>query len=221
MIRKAAYLIAGLLLMAAASSAVAQEVLRPARIQAKAARRQPALGLPIRLDGQSDHAVWYDAGFWNGADSLKAEPFWTMGQVNDAAEKGALTPALKLCAEWAAEKPKSAVDIVWGPLRGGCFVAICKKTRTDLGWKSIGFVFPSGGMLAGKKIWDYSHSINWIEHKIGYNLFPRLPSHLQEIIEEMTSCELLCPFQEFEPDLDEAPDREIDYDMEADYREMG
>lgn len=220
MLQRAAYLLVGLLLVAAASSAVAQEVLPPSRIQAKAVRRQPELGLPIRMDGRSDPAVWYDTGVWKGADSLKAKPFWAMSAVSEAAERGAFTPVLKLCAEWAAEKPQHAVDIVVGPFRGGWFVAICKKTRTDLTWKSIGFVIPSGGMLAGKRIWDYSHSVNWIEHHIGYNLFPKLPSHLQEIIEEMTSYELLCPFQEYDPGLDEAPDREVDYDMEADYREM-
>ena len=151
------------------------------------------LGLPKRLDGQTDPAVWFEAGVWKGADSLKAVPFWTMAQ---------------------------AVDIVWGPSRGGRFVAICKKTRSDLGWKSIGFVIPAEGMLAGKSIWDYSHSVNWIENQIGYNLFPKLPAYLQEIIEEMTATELLCPYSEFDQGLDEGPDREIDYDREADYREM-
>ena len=91
---------------------------------------------------------------------------------------------------------------------GGWFVAICKKTRSDLGWKSIGFVIPAGGMQPGKGIC--------------YDLFPRLPSYVQEIIEEMTATELLCPFTEFDPGLNEwpdRPDREIDYDWEADYRE--
>ena len=210
-----------MLALASVHYAAAQEILQPARIQAKASRKQPALGLPKRLDGQTDPAVGYDAGMWNGADSLKAVPFWTMAQEYESAERGAFSPVLQLCLKWSLEKPKKAVDIVWGPFPGGWFVAVCKKTRSGLGWKSIGFVIPADGTPAGKSIWDYSHSINWIEHKIGYNLFPKLPAHLQEIIEEMTAAELLCPFQEFDPGLDESPDREIDYDWEADYRDMG
>ncbi len=54
MTRKAAFILAFLMLGAAAHHAAAQEVLRPARIQAKASRKQPALGLPARLDGQID-----------------------------------------------------------------------------------------------------------------------------------------------------------------------
>ena len=37
----------------------------------------------------------------------------------------------------------------------------------------------------------------------------------------MTATELLCPYSEYDPGLDEGPDREVDYDWEADYREMG
>ena len=54
-----AYLLALVLSVASVSSAGAQEVLQPARIQAKASRRQPALGLPKRLDSQTDPVVWY------------------------------------------------------------------------------------------------------------------------------------------------------------------
>lgn len=78
-----------------------------------------------------------------------------------------------------------------------------------------------GRILAGKPIWDYSRSVNWIEHQIGYNLFPKLPAHMQEIIEEMTATEHICPYSEFDPGLDEGEDGEIDYDWEADYRDMG
>ena len=143
------------------------------------------------------------------------------GSVSEPAQGGELTPVLQLCAKWASEKPKRAVDIVWGPYSGGWFIAICKKTQSDLGWKSIGFVIPSEGILEGKLIWDYSRSVNWIEHQIGYNLFPKLPAHMQEIIEEMTATEHLCPNSEFDPGLEEGADGEIDYDWEADYRDMG
>lgn len=217
------YLITSVVLvLASVHFAAAQELLPPARIEAKASRKQPALGLPKRCDGQIDPAVWYESGVWKGADSLRAVPSWMMAQVSEWAEGGALTPVQQLCAKWASEKPKRAVDIVWGPYCGGWFVAVCKKTRSDLGWKSVGFVIPAEGMQPGKGIWDYSHSVNWLEGRICYDLFPRLPSYVQEIIEEMTATELLCPFTEFDPGLNEwpdRPDREIDYDWEADYRE--
>ena len=218
--RKFSYLLALSLLFAVASEAAAQEVLGPARVQARASRLQTGLGLPVRLDGQTDPVIWYDAGEWKGAESLMAEPFWRMVQLIDVTVEGALTPVRELCADWASEKPKRAASVVWGAFRGGWFVAICKKTRSDLGWKSIGFVVPGEGIPSGKSIWNYSRSVNWIERNIGYNLFPKLPAHLQEIIEEMTASEILCPYQEFDPGMDEGPDREKDYDREADYREM-
>lgn len=206
--------------MAFAHSAAGQEVLRPSKIQARATRKHPSLGLPKRLDGQIDPAIWYNDGMWKGADSLKAVPFWTMSQISSNAEEGLPVPVTEFCANWASEKPKNTVDIVWGPLQGGWFAAICKKTHSALGWKSIGFILPPEGIDPLKRIYYYSGSVNWIEHKIGYNLFPKLPSHLQEIIEEMTATELLCPYQEFAPGLDEGPDRgEIDPDWEDDQRE--
>ena len=211
-------------LVVAEGTLCGQEVLKAARVQARANRKHlPALGLPVRTYGNVDHAVWYFAGKWRGADSLKDVPLWTMEKIAaETINDNALpSPVVELCLKWSSEKPKVLVDLVWGPFRDGWFVAICKRTRSDLGWKSIGFVIPAEGMLAGKRIWDYSRSVNWIENQIGYNLFPKLPSHLQEIIEEMTSAELLCPFSEFDPGLDEGPDREIDYDWEEDYREMG
>ena len=80
-------------------------------------------------------------------------------------------------------------------------------------------LIPPDGIGEGKSIYDYSHSINWLEHQIGYNLYPKLPVYLQEIIEEMTAMELLCPFQEFDPAMNERPEQEIDYDWEADSRD--
>ncbi|MBP5720342.1 MAG: hypothetical protein J6W82_04680, partial [Bacteroidales bacterium] len=175
---------------------------------------------PKRLDGQHDPAVWFDVSAWHGADSLRAEPFWTMSRVAAPAGQSALAPVLKLCEVWAAEAPKNGLDIVWGPFRGGWFVALCKKTRSDLGWKSISFVIPPEGLPAGSNIWNHSHSVNWLEHNIGYNLFPNLPPHIQDIIEEITAAELICPFQEFDPGLADTPDQEIDYDWEFDYRDI-
>ena len=203
-----------------AGRAVPQEVLRPARIRARALRRQPPTGLPRRLDGQVDPVVWQDSGGWHGADSLDAAPLWSMASAAGPDGRGVPAPVPDLCAAWATERPKAPVDIVWGPHDAGWFVAICKKTRGSLGWKSIAFLIPREGIPASGKIWDYSHSVNWLERRIGYDLFPKLPSHLQEIIEEMSASELLCPVQEFDAAPIDAPDMEVDHDWEDDRREI-
>ena len=200
-----------------------QEVLLPAKVQVKASRKHlPSLGLPIRTDGGIDAIVKYREECWEGADSAQSIPCWTMrGMKPDSPSVPEhLGAILELCRKWAAEKPKGTADIVYGPFKGGWFIAVCKKTRSSLGWKSIAFVIPPEGIVEGKRIYDYSHSVNWLEHQIGYNLYPKLPGHIQEIIEEMTAAELLCPVQEFDQAMDERPDQEIDYDWEADSREM-
>lgn len=197
----------------------AQEVLKASKVQARGSLRQPSLGLPVKVNGELDHAIWNDSGVWSGANAFKASPIWSMAKVAEVGEKGVPSTVMTLCAEWLKEKPKHAIDVVWGPFRGAVYVALCKKTSSFLGWKSIAFVIPKEGMDKAKSIYSYSKSVNWIEHNSGYNLFPKLPSHLQEIIEEMSATELLCPFQEFDPGLDEEPDREIDYDWEDDLRE--
>lgn len=99
-------------------------------------------------------------------------------------------------------------------------MAVCKKTRSNLGWKSIAFLIPSAGFEKDRSIYHYSHSVNWLEYQIGYNLYPKLPSHIQEIIEEMTATELLSIYQESDSGLDDRPENEIDYDWESDYRDM-
>ena len=145
---------------------------------------------------------------------------WQMKSESPAAP-GHLDAFFEFCRIWAAEKPTGTADTVYGPYLGGWFVAVCRKTRSCLGWKSLAFVIPPDGVGKDKRIYDYSHSINWLEHQIGYNLYPGLPAHLQEIIEEMTATELLCPFQEFDPGIEiERPEQEIDYDQEIDFREI-
>ena len=200
-----------------------QEVLSPSKIQARASRRNlPSLGLPIRTDGGIDAIIRYREERWEGSDSARAAPRWTMWQMNheSPARPVHLGAVLEFCRSWAAEKPTGTADIVYGPFQGGWFVAVCKKTRSHLGWKSIAFLIPPEGVGESKRIYNYSHSINWLEHQIGYDLYPRLPAYLQEIIEEMTATELLCPFQEFDPGIEiERPEQEIDYDQEGDYRE--
>ena len=77
---------------------------------------------------------------------------------------------------------------------------------------------PPAQAAAAKAKWEQEKAE--MENQIGYNLYPGLPAYIQEIIEEMSSTELLCPFQEFDPALNERPEQEIDYDWEEDYREM-
>lgn len=60
-----------------------------------------------------------------------------------------------------------------------------------------------------------SVSVNRIESLTGCNLFTTLPSHLQEIVEEMTSAELFCPFQEF--DSQELPERDLELEFEVEH----
>ena len=218
---KALYIVSILLLLSFPLSA--QEVLSPSKIQARASRRNlPLLGLPIRTDGGIDAIVRYREERWEGSDSARAVPRWTMWQMKpeSLAAPGHLDAIFEFCRIWAAEKPTGTADIVYGPFQGGWYMAVYKKSRSRLGWKAIAFVIPPDGFEDGKRIYDYSHSVNWLEHQIGYNLYPGLPAHLQEIIEEMTATELLCPFQEFEPGMEiEHPDQEIDFDQEIDYRE--
>ena len=79
---------------------------------------------------------------------------------------------------------------------------------------------PDEGPLPGRSLWDFSCSVNWIEWFIGYDLFPKLPSGLQELVEEMTAAEHLCSFIEFDPLEFEEPEFEIDYEWEMDMHEI-
>jgi hypothetical protein len=200
-----------------------QEVLRPSRIQARANRKNlPALGLPERSSGEIDHAIWFKEGRWHGADSLKAAPYWVTETIDvESVVKTQIPPEIiKFCKDWTAEKPEGPVHIVTGPVRGMQFIAVCTRSRSSLNWKSIGFIIPKEGMMSDKTVWYYSCSVNWIEWLIGYDLFPKLPSGLQELVEEMTAAEHLCSFIEFDVLEFEAPDPEIDYEWEMDLHEI-
>lgn len=221
MTRRLFFLLMVFFLCAATPDGRAQEVLRSSRIRARSLHKRPSLGLPQRLDGDEDTAIWLREGRWYGGDSLYASPAWMMAARRDTiAVAGALAQVFEFHNEWAVSFPGAAIEIVWGPARDGWFAALCQRTQSGLGWKSIAFLIPPEGPVPGKSIYGYSKSVNWMERHIGYNLFPRLPGHLQEIIEEMTATELLCPWQEFDPGLDDpVPEREIDHDFEDDARE--
>lgn len=212
-----------ILFVCSGSVVMGQEVLKSARIQAKANRKHlPSLGLPERLGGEPDRVIWYKDRIWNGADSLKALPIWRM-TVLDKENLGTETfpiQVMDLFRDWSVEKPEHPLYVVWGPLNDRQYIAVCKKSKGSLNWKSIGFIYPKEGMLPEKKVWDYSFSVNWIEWLIGYNLFPKLPDNLQEIVEEMTAFEHLCPFIEFDTVEIEGPEWEIDYDWLDDQHEI-
>lgn len=212
-----------LLIILPGFSLFGQEVLRSSRIQARANRKNlPALGVPVRNSGEIDPAVWYKDGLWRGADSLSAPPFWVTETIDVESVVKTSIPSeiVRFCREWVMEKPQGPVHIVTGPLRDMRFVAVCTRARSSLSWKSIGFIVPEEGLLSGKSVWDYSCSVNWIEWFIGYDLFPKLPSALQELVEEMTAAEHLCSFIEFDPLEFEEPEFEIDYEWEMDMHEI-
>ena len=201
-----------------------QEFLRPSRIQARAVRKNlPELGLPQRASGEIDPVVWHKDGCWRGADSLNAAPFWMTETIDEESVVKTQMPTeiVRFCKEWVAEKPEGPVHIVTGPVRGMQFIAVCTKARSYLTWKSIGFIVPLEGLQPDKTVWYYSCSVNWIEWLTGYDLFPKLPSGLQELVEEMTAAEHLCSFNEFDPLEYEMPDPEVDYfEWEMDMHEI-
>ena len=204
-------------------SLTGQEILKPSRIQARAVRRNlPDLGLPERTSGEIDPTIWYKDGCWHGADSLTAPPFWITETINAESVVKTKIPSeiVNFCKGWVTEKPVGPVHIVTGPVRGMQFIAVCTRTRSSMSWKSIGFIIPKSGLQPDKTVWFYSCSVNWIEWLTGYNLFPKLPSSLQELVEEMTASEHLCPFIEFDPLEYELPDQEIDYEWEMDLHEI-
>ena len=200
-----------------------QEVLRPSKIQARAVRKNlPELGLPVRISGEIDPTVWHKDGCWHGADSLTAPPFWTTETIDIESVVKTRMPSeiVDFCRKWVTEKPIGPVHIVTGPVRGMQFIAVCTRSSSSMRWKSIGFMVPESGLEPDKSVWSYSCSVNWIEWLTGYNLFPKLPSGLQELVEEMTASEHLCPFIEFDPLEYEVPDHEVDYEWEMDMREI-
>lgn len=206
-----------------ATSLSGQELLKPSRIQARGVRKNlPELGLPVRINGDIDPATWYKDGCWHGADSLTAPPFWTTETIyTGSVVKGKIPyEIVNFCKGWVTEKPEGPVHVVTGPIRGMQFIAVCTKTRSNIGWKSIGFLIPKAGLQPDKTVWFYSCSVNWIEWLSGYDLFPKLPPNLQELVEEMTAAEHLCPFIEFDPLEFELPDPEIDYEWEMDLHEI-
>ena len=209
------------------------ERLEASRVRARAGWRirmmMPSLGLPQHTDGGHDPAIFLRGKLWYGADSLKAVPRWVMwemepgtaGAISDGIGTAssripaALVPFVGEFRRWCEEKPSGKVTVICGRLRSGWYVAGCRRAKTRIGWKAIAFAVPQPAETAfpGADLYSFSMSINRVESLCGYNLFPGLPPIIQEIVEEMTSAELLCPFIEYDrPEMDD-PDRGIDNDL--------
>ena len=208
-----------LLSMTAAAQSVLQ--LKEARISVRSARARhllPHYGLPERADGQMDGFIRLHQGRWQGADTREDPPKWYALDLHPDTLRcpELLVPVWEEARKWAAEKPHSPTTVVYGPWRDGWFLALCRRTQSALGWKSIAFIVPAAGCPPGS-VYQVSASVNRIEARSGYNLFTTLPSHLQDIVEEMTSAELFSPFQEF--DSQELPERDLDleFDYEHEY----
>lgn len=215
MFKRLTYLL--LALLGLSISATAQEMLDAARINAKAGgrlRRQlPALGLPVKTVGEPDAVILFKNGRWRGADAIKSSPHWIMWEMSEdsLSTPANIAPFLDEFRKWAGESPSGRTSVVYGSYPYGWFIAGCTKARFGFGWKSIAFILePRKGYLGN--VYLHSTSVNKVEARIGYNLFPKLPAHLQEIIEEMTAYELLCPIQEFEAPESERPEAEMDFD---------
>ncbi len=126
------------------------------------------------------------------------------------------------CYRWAWRKPYGNTSIVVGPIYSSresrvpyaCFVAVCKKESTKglmpLGFTSVAFIIPASPSEM-KNLYDRSCSVNFVEYRTGFNLFPELPRKVQEQVEEMTAYELFCPFQEIDENDLEFLEPEFDH----------
>ena len=155
-------------------------------------------------------------------------------------KKGTTVPSESLlvqvideCYRWAWKKPYGNTNVVLGPVYAAkdspapsaWFVAVCKKDSgkglMPLGFTSIAFLVPASSS-SRPNLYDYSTSVNFIEFRTGYNLFPSLPPKVQEQVEEMTAYELFCPFQEIdendlyllEPEFEGGSDASEPFDVE-------
>lgn len=106
------------------------------------------------------------------------------------------------CCEWAREKPSVATTVVCGPMvmKGSStpyayFVAICRRTKSRIGFKSIGFLIENSPAVPSSA-YNISCSVNFLEYLSGYDFFPLLPKSIQEMVEDMTTYELFSRYQE-------------------------
>lgn len=191
----------------------------------------------ILCDEMAGAAISQEKGVWTSMNMELKMPNWVAWDLNLAAAGAdrdpfmAKMPAgsvrlplhlwrmiLDECYRFGFDKALSPVTIVCGPLVSAgknvpyeFFVVVCKKVRGGLGWQSVGFLLPNSANLdPSGGLYKYSVSVNMVEFKSGFDFFKRLPSHLEELIEEMTTYELFCPYIEDENYLDD-PFESIDF----------
>lgn len=157
-------------------------------------------------------------------ERYKFEKFLAEGQTL-ACDK-MLRATIDECYKWAWRKPYGNTNVVMGPLYNQKFgtepyayyVAVCKQERLNvpmpLGYTTLAYLIPADAQE--KNVYEYSLSVNAIQHKSGYELFAKLPHKVQDQIKEMTAYELLCSFQEASESDDEQMQPEIE---NADYTE--
>jgi len=186
-------------------------------------------------DYESAEAIIFKEGTWTSSDPETGMVNWviwepdplTLGNLRDRyvprlpegvflADSTIWKRVIDFSYDWSFEKPYGGTTIVAGPIvLGGSdlpfahFVAVCKKTASGLGWKSLAFLVPNRE-TDFKGLYDIACSVNVIEVKSGYNLFASLPEGVQELIEEMTPYELFCPFHEVEEGFE--PEFEMDFE---------
>lgn len=141
------------------------------------------------------------------ADKYKFRRFARKGETIPVEDL--LVNVIDECYRWAWRKPYGNTNIVVGPIYlapessapYAYFTAVCKKESLKgpmpLGFTSIAFIIPTSPSER-KNLYDYSCSVNFVEYRTGLNLFPKLPRWVQEQVEEMTTYELFCPFQEID-----------------------
>lgn len=191
----------------------------------------------VLCDEMAGAAISQEKGVWTSMNMDLKMPNWVAWDLNLAASGAdrdpfmAKMPAgtvrlpqhlwrmiLDECYRFAFDQALSPVTIVCGPLVSvgknepyEFFVVVCKKVRGGLGWQSMGFLLPNTANLPiSGGLFKYSVSVNMVEYKTGFDFFKRLPSHLEELIEEMTTYELFCPYIEDENYLDD-PFESIDF----------
>lgn len=191
----------------------------------------PFWGVPVPQNGAKETKEWQKDIVLSRADSTTVPRWvcWnldlaTVGQERVKYEnllpKGTLVAnpellakVLNECYRWAWRKPYVRTNVVWGPMyhpKGGdqpyaFFMAVCKEERVKsilpLGYTSTAFIVPNYPVTNIRGIYDCCASVNMVEYKTGYNLFPTLPAAVQEKVEELTDYELFCPFQEIDESM--------------------
>lgn len=212
------------------------------RVPKKLRTFKPFWGFP-RKDGAGETIIEKDGCFYavQDPDDSLAVPAWVTWNLDLAefgddrdkftpllpvryADQPVLKSVLDECYRWAWRKPYGNSCVVCGPLYGNrdssvpaaFFVSVCKKEKiegpTSLGFSSLAWIVPVDARITGK-VYDLASTVNLVEYRSGYDLYPKLPSAVQEQVEEISVFELFCPFQEIEYEIQQEVEFEIEYEM--------